>query len=162
MATQNIIQYLETSQYNALPAGGTVPVGVEAMNRRQIETFIASEAIAVREAVAFDITKAGNGDKMIHVVKADSNDVEHTAFVGVALGAAEIGETVDVCIAGLCEAKTDGSVTKGSALSVFTTAGELKNYANSDVLPPVAYACEDDGTAPLPADVATIIVIKQF
>ncbi len=145
MATQNIIQYLETG------------VGIEAMNRRQVETFIASEAIADKEAVAFDITKTSDGDKMIHVVKGDSNDAEHTAFVGVALGAAAIGETVDVCIAGLCQVKTDGSVTKGSALSLFTTAGELKNYANSDVLPPVAYACADDS-----ADIATVIVIKQF
>jgi hypothetical protein len=158
MATQNIIQYLETSQYNALPSGGTVAVGIEAMNRRQIETFIASEAIAEKEAVAFDITKTADGDKMIHVVKADSNDADRTAFVGIALAAAAAaGDTIDVCIAGLCQAKTDGSVTKGSALALFTTAGELKNYANSDVLPPVAYACADDDV-----DVATVIVIKQF
>ena len=47
MATQNIIQYLETTQYNALPSGGTVPVGIEAMNRRQIETFISGGAIVL-------------------------------------------------------------------------------------------------------------------
>lgn len=158
MATQNIIQYLETSQYNALPSGGTVPVGVEAMNRRQIETFIASEPIGDREAVAFDITKFADGDKMIHVKRADGNDTERTAFVGIALSsAAAAGDTIDVCIAGLCQAKTDGLVTKGSALSVFTTPGELKNYSNADVLPPVAYACADDA-----GDVATVIVIKQF
>ena len=145
MDTDTIIQYLETG------------VGVEAMNRRQVETFIAAEAISEKEAVALDITQTEDGDKMIHVVKADGNDADRTAFVGIALRDAASGETVDVCVAGICEAKTDGSVTKGSALSLFTTQGELKNYAAADTLPAVGYACEDDA-----ADVATVMVIKQF
>lgn len=146
MATNTIIQYLETG------------VGVEAMNRRQVETYLAAEAITAKDVLALDITQTEDGDKMIHVVKADGNDADRKAFVGVALTDAASGETVDVCVAGICEAKTDGSVTKGSALSLFdTNPGEFKNYAAADTLPAVAYACEDDT-----ADVATVMVIKQF
>jgi hypothetical protein len=159
MATQNIIQYLETSQYNALPSGGTVAVGVEAMNRRQIETFIASEAISAQDVVAFDITKTADGDKMIHVVKADGNDTDRVAVVGVALeAAAASGDTIDVCIAGLCQAKTDGSVAKGDRLIAdAATPGAFHTADAADVLPIIAYATADDS-----GTVATVIVIKQF
>lgn len=159
MATQNIIQYLETEQYSALPGGSNVAVGVEAMNRRQIETFIASEAIAAQDVVAFDITKSADGDKMIHVVKADGNDADKVAVVGVALeAAAAAGDTLDVCIAGICEAKTDGSVAKGDRLIADSvTAGAFHTADAADVLPIIAYATEDDS-----GTVATVIVIKQF
>ena len=72
MATQNLIQYLETSGYNALPAGGTIPVGKEAMNRRQIETFISGAAIAANDLVALDLTATGLGTQGITVIKAGS------------------------------------------------------------------------------------------
>ena len=111
MATQNIIQYLETSQYNALPIGGTVPVGIEAMNRRQIETFIASEAIAVGDTVALDFSKAGSGDKGIFVVKCDQGTATKKCGVGVAISAATAaGDTVDAVIAGMVDnAKVAGA-----------------------------------------------------
>lgn len=159
MATQNIIQYLETEQYSALPGGSNVAVGVQAMNRRQIETFIASEAISAQDVVAFDITKTADGDKMVHVVKADGNDADRVAVVGVALEAAAAeGDTLDVCIAGICEAKTDGSVAKGDRLIAdATTPGAFHTADAADVLPIIAYATEEDS-----GTVATVIVIKQF
>ena len=36
MATQNLVQYLESTQYSAYPGGSSSSVGVSAMNRRQV------------------------------------------------------------------------------------------------------------------------------
>ena len=159
MATQNIIQYLETSQYNALPSGGTVPVGIEAMNRRQIETFIASEAIAVGDALSLDLAQANNGDKAIFVMKADTGTNSKRCGIGIAISAAAAaGDTVDVCIGGMAEAKVKAGTAVGDRLSIFnTTAGVLEPYQNTfeDPILAVAGAAEAGGTA-------IVFVIKQF
>jgi hypothetical protein len=148
MATQNIIQYLETTQYYADQRdGSTVAVGPAAMNRRQVETYIASEAIAVGEAVSLDMSKTAAGDVMIHAVVADN-----------ATAAAE-GETLDVCIAGVCEGLLAAGVAAGDRLRL-DTAGAVDAYANSDVFPIVAYAVDANGTAS-PAN-GTVVVIKQM
>ena len=160
MATQNIIQYLETSQYNALPSGGTVPVGIEAMNRRQIETFIASEAIAVGDTVALDFSKAGSGDKGIFVVKCDDNTATKKCAVGVAISAATAaGDTVDAVIAGMVDnAKVAGATAVGSSMAVSAaTTGELAVYAAGDTLPVFAIAATAHA-----GGTATVFVIKQF
>ncbi len=160
MATQNIIQYLETSQYNALPSGGTVPVGIEAMNRRQIETFIASEAIAVGDTVALDFSKAGSGDKGIFVVKCDDNTATKKCAVGVAISAATAaGDTVDAVIAGMVDnAKVAGATAVGSSMAVSAaTVGELALYVAGDTLPVFAIAATAHA-----GGTATVFVLKQF
>ena len=159
MATQNIIQYLETSQYNALPAGGTIAVGIEAMNRRQIETFISGAAIAANDLVALDFSKTSDGEIAITVIKADSGSTDSIAVVGFALNAAAgAGETVDVTIAGLHKsANVAGAVAKGDRLSISAVAGQADTYVNSDTVPVIAYACEADT-----ANIASVFVIKQF
>ena len=159
MATQNIIQYLETSQYNALPSGGTVAVGIEASNRRQIETFISGAAIAANDLVALDFSQTADGDMAITIVKADSASTDSIAVVGFALNAATgAGENVDVTIAGLHQsANVAGAVAKGDRLSISAVAGQADTYVNSDTVPIIAYACEDDT-----ANVASVFVIKQF
>ena len=158
MATQNIIQYLETSQYNALPAGGTVAVGIEAMNRRQIETFIASEAIAVGDALSLDLAQTNNGDKAIFVMKADTGTNAKRCGIGVAISAAAAaGDTVDVCIGGMAEAKVKAGTAVGDRLSIYSTVGILEPYQNTfeDPILAVAGAAEAGGTA-------IVFVIKQF
>ena len=158
MATQNIIQYLETSQYNALPAGGTVPVGIEAMNRRQIETFIASEAIAVGDALSLDLAQTNNGDKAIFVMKADTGTNAKRCGIGVAISAAAAaGDTVDVCIGGMAEAKVKAGTAVGDRLSIYSTVGILEPYQNTfeDPILAVAGAAEAGGKA-------IVFVIKQF
>jgi len=160
MATQNINQYLETAQYNAVPSGGTVPVGIEAMNRRQIETFIASEAIAVGDTVALDFSKAGSGDKGIFVVKCDDNTATKKCAVGVAISAATAaGDTVDAVIAGMVDnAKVAGATAVGSSMAVSAaTTGELAVYAAGDTLPVFAIAATAHA-----GGTATVFVIKQF
>ena len=158
MATQNIIQYLETSQYNALPSGGTVPVGIEAMNRRQIETFIASEAIAVGDALSLDLAQANNGDKAIFVMKADTGTNAKRCGIGVAISAAAAaGDTLDVCIGGMAEAKVKAGTAVGDRLSIYSTVGILEPYQNTfeDPILAVAGAAEAGGKA-------IVFVIKQF
>lgn len=159
MSTQNIIQYLETSQYNALPSGGTTPVGVGAMNRRQVETFIAAEAIAANDLVSLDLSKTGDGDKGIYIVKADTGTATDKCAIGFALnGATAAGETVDVTVAGIHEsANVDGATAAGDTLCVGSTAGRASIYANTDVVPIIAISAEADT-----ANVATVFVIKQF
>ena len=159
MATQNIIQYLETSQYNALPAGGTIAVGVEASNRRQIETFISGGAIAANDLVALDFSKTSDGEIAITIVAADNASANSIAVVGFALNAATgAGENVDVTIAGLhSSANLEGTVAKGDRLSISAVAGQADTYVNSDTVPVIGYACE----APT-ANVGSVFVIKQF
>ena len=158
MATQNIIQYLETSQYNALPSGGTVAVGIEAMNRRQIETFIASEAIAVGDALSLDLAQTNNGDKAIFVMKADTGTNAKRCGIGVAISAAAAaGDTVDVCIGGMAEAKVKAGTAVGDRLSIYSSVGILEPYQNTfeDPILAVAGAAEAGGKA-------IVFVIKQF
>jgi len=159
MATQNIIQYLETSQYNALPAGGTIAVGVEASNRRQIETFISGGAIAANDLVALDFSKTSDGEIAITIVAADSTSANSIAVVGFALNAATgAGENVDVTIAGLhSSANLEGGVAKGDRLSISAVAGQADTYVDTDTVPVIGYACE----APT-ANVGSVFVIKQF
>ena len=158
MATQNIIQYLETSQYNALPSGGTVAVGIEAMNRSQVETFIAAETIAANDLVSLDLSQTNDGDKGIYVVKADTGTATDKCAIGFALTGAATGETVNVTIAGIHEsANVAGATIAGSPLCAGGTNGQAAVYAGTEALPVVAIAAEADT-----ANVATVFVIKQF
>lgn len=160
MATNTIIQYLETSAYPADQRdGSSEAVGIEASNRRQIETFISGAAIAANDLVALDFSKTSDGEIAITIVKADSASANSIAVVGFALNAATgAGENVDVTIAGLHQsANVAGAVAKGDRLSISAVAGQADTYVNSDTVPIIAYACEDDT-----ANVASVFVIKQF
>jgi hypothetical protein len=157
MATQNIIQYLETEQYNALPGQSNVAVGVAAMNRRQVETFIASEAITANDLVSLDLSKTSDGDKGIFVAQANSTGTDKCA-IGFALNDAEEGETVDVTIAGIhTSANVDAAVAAGDSLCVGATSGQADVYEAGFTFPIIAIAAEADAT-----NVATVFVIKQF
>lgn len=146
MATQSLIQYLEAGN------------GASTMNRSQVETFLASEAIAAGDLVSMDLSKLNDGDKALYVSKADTGTATDTCAIGFALNAAAIGEKVDVTIAGIhVSANVDASTIAGSKLCAGSTAGRAAIYVNTDVLPIVAIACEADT-----ANVATVFVLKQF
>lgn len=167
MATQNLIQYLETEQYSALPGVANVAVGISAMNRRQVETFIASEAIAANDLVSLDLSKTNDGDKGIFIVKADSGTATDSCAVGFALNeATAAGEKVDVTIAGIhVSANVASTTAAGSRLIVGSTAGQAAVAPDIDEggsatvaqRPLIAIAAEADT-----ANVATVFVIKQF
>jgi len=164
MATQNIIQYLETSQYNALPnPGGLLPVGEAAMNRRQVETFISGAAIAANDLVCIDLSKTDNSEKVITIIKADGSAGTKRMCVGFALNAASgAGETVDVTIAGLhaeanCADSGGTAVAAGDFLSPSAVAGRADEYVAGDTVPPIGYALTTAAS-----NKAAVFVIKQM
>ena len=143
MATQTIIQYLETSQVDGF--GASVPVGLAAMNRRQTEVFLAGEALDAGDWVALDLTAASDEVASVTIAKADSAKgaaagitSQASIVVGVVLGPASerdddgsggvvSGGQASVCIRGICEAKTDGTgvaIDVGDALTADSTAGK--------------------------------------
>ena len=75
MATQNLIQYLEREGYSALPGGANVPVGPEAMHRRQLETFTvaASSTVAVGDVVQFAVANGGGATVALDVRQAPAD-----------------------------------------------------------------------------------------
>ena len=154
MATSTLLQYLDQSSSDG-------DYGITASNRRQIETYIAGGTIAANDLVAFNFDTAGgesDGEIALTVVKADSGSTNSIAVVGFALGGASAGDKVDISVAGIHEsANVAGAVVKGDRLSISATAGQADTYVNSDTVPIIGYALEDDST-----NVASVMVIKQF
>ena len=157
MATNTIIQNLNTELYSAYPGGSTESVPTSSMNRRQTETFWASAAIVAGDFVALDFSKTADGDKALYVLKSDAASGQKVCVVGVALAGAASGEKVEVCIAGICDANVDAATVAGSMLGFGATAGRAAIITNTDVKPIVAIACEADT-----ANIATVCVLKQF
>ena len=154
MATSTLLQYLDQSSSDG-------DYGITMSNRRQIETYIAGGTIAANDLVAFNFDTAGgetDGESALTVVKADSTSTDSIAVVGFAINGAADGEKVDVTVAGIhTSANVNGSVAKGDRLSISATAGQADTYVNSDTVPIIGYALEDDS-----ANVALVMVIKQF
>ena len=146
MATSDIINYIE-------PGAAT-----DVMNRRKVETFIASEAIAARDVVSLDGSQSADGDKALYIVKADTGTGTDSIPVGVALDtAANAGEEVRVIVRGVAEANVAGATAAGSSLTIGSTAGQLAVYANTDTTRIVAQAFEADT-----ANVATVYVYPAY
>ena len=150
MATNTILQSLNTSAEGA---------GVGSSARRQIETYIASGAIAAGDLVCFDITKTDDSDKCLHITKADTGSGNTIVCVGFALDAAlAAGDPVNVTVAGLHESANVAAATAaGDRLIASGTAGRAAIYTGAESVPPIAYAIEADT-----ANFAGVIVIKQF
>lgn len=164
MATNTLIQNLNTELYSAYPGEPNEGVPTSSSHRRQVETFIASAAIAAGDLVAFDFSKTEDGDKALYVIKADIGTGTSSCAVGVALAGAAADERCDVVVAGICEANVATCVA-GDRLQAGSTAGRASvapdiDEAGSATIaqaPIIAYACEADTT-----NVATIFVLKQF
>lgn len=150
MATNTLLQSLNDSANQATTGSS---------NRRQVETFIASDAIAANDLVALDIGTSNDSDKMLYIIKANSATGAGVVAIGFALdAAAAAGDLVRVTIAGVHEsANVDAATVQGSRLKVSNTAGRAGIYANTDTVPVLGYAVEADT-----ANVATVIVIKQI
>jgi len=162
MATTDIIQYLETSAYSALPGGAAEAVGVRSLNRRKVETFIATEAIAIGQVVSLDASQTADGDKGIKCALAGTGSNDTVFAVGIALTAAAAGETFDACIRGICEAQVAASAAKGNALYLTGTDGQLDDVAPAAPLSesvPVAQCMEDRPASP---GLTTVYVIGRF
>lgn len=149
MGTSTLVQDLTTGR----------GVGVSA--RREIQTFHAHAAIAVGDFVALRSAASPDGDIALKVQKAivpSAGAIGPLAcIVGVALTAAAAGESVNVCLSGVCEANVDGGTAIGSLLCAGATAGRADVYEAAFLNIPVAMAVEADTS-----NVATVIMLKQF
>ena len=161
MATSTLIQNLNSTYVDGF--GASVGSGTATSHRGQFETFIASSTVAVGDAVALDLSKSLDGDKMLYVLKADTDVATATTVVGVVTGSAQTdgaltaGSKVTVCVSGLVLANVDGATVAGSTLCVGATGGQLAVYTNASVQPIVAIAQEADT-----ANFAKVFFIKQF
>ena len=170
MATQNLIQYLEREGYSALPGGANVPVGPEAMHRRQLETFTvaASSTVAVGDVVQFAVVNGGGATVALDVRQAPADShalgVARTGGVSTATGTPAL---VEVVISGLAEAKVEGAnnagntaVVSGDFLCLGDTAGTLYKYTAGTDAMPHAIAVDDVGSGA--SGVFSVIFLKQF
>ena len=167
MATNTLIQYLETSAYPAdQRAGSTEAIGPQVMNRRQVETFYvaASTTIAAGDLVALDFAQTSDGNKALFVKLADTDVATAKCAIGFALtgatSTASLFETIEVCIAGLCEGKIADGVAQGASLVVDAAAGVAAAYDAADVYPVIGYATEANSSGS--AALRTVVVLKQF
>ena len=171
MATQNLIQYLEREGYSALPGGANVPVGPEAMHRRQLETFTvaASSTVAVGDVVQFAVANGGGATVALDVrqAPADSHALGVARTGGVSGAAPSTPALVEVVISGLAEAKVEGAnnagntaVSSGDFLCLGDTAGTLYKYTAGTVAMPHAIAVDDVGSGA--TAVVSVIFLKQF
>lgn len=156
MATSTLIQYLETSGTDAL-TGAPASVGTAAMDRRQVETFLAGATIAAGAFVSLDASQADDANKALFVVPCDSAAPAASCPVGVALAAASAGEKVEVVIRGVCEANVAGAAAQGDVLTHSAVAGQAATIAAATD-PQVAVALEASA-APAPT---TVYVRGQF
>jgi len=164
MATSTLIQYLETTAVNGL--GVQVGVGPESMNRRQVETFLAKEALSAGDFVAFDLAATADGDVTIGVFKADGNSAPVRTPFGVALAAASSGSKVEVCIGGVCDALVAANATGvdfpvGALLQVTNNAGEC-GVASAASAQPVAAILAEVQPNGAGAQLRRVVVRKSF
>jgi hypothetical protein len=132
MATSTLIQYLEQSGVTGL--GVSAPVGADASNRSQTETFLAGGTIAAGDFVSLDTSKTG-ANKALFVVTVDTSAgavALGVPTVGVALRHAALGEKVDVCVAGFCAvANVVTGVAAGAAVALDTTTSGRATTADA-------------------------------
>ena len=169
MATNTIINYLESSQVSGL--GVSVAVGRGTMDRSQSETFIAKETLLVGDWVAFDYAATNAGDVTLGVYKADSNSSPVRTPMGVVLGSAETsglltaGKKVNVCISGVCNALVGDNAGAGNSvgalLQITSTAGQA-DVASAASAQPVCGILAETVAAAAGATQKRVVVIKQF
>ena len=111
MATSTLIQFLEPGEKAATS------------NRRQVETFLASGAIAIGDWVAFDDSQTG-ADKMLFVEESTAS-AGGGLVCGVAISAATAADDkIDVVIGGfVAVAQIVGAITAGDPLRQSATVG---------------------------------------
>lgn len=135
----------------SLNAGDSFP-----SNRRQYETFLAGEAIAIGDAVALDFAQASDADKALYVKKAGTAaKIRH--FVGVAVEAAASGDKVRCVISGIVSCKVAAGSAADTSLEISGTGGELVTYANTSVNPIAVRTISAEA-----AGSALVVVLKQF
>jgi len=161
MATNTLLQYLESADSTGAAYSS------ETSHRRQVETFIASGAVAIGDVVSFAFANGSNpGDAVLQVKKA----VADKHCVGVAITAAADGEQVQICIAGVCEATVAGKnnagnagISSGDFLSLGDEAGTFYKFTVGTDAGVDAIAVDDKTSAASEGNLKkTVILIKKF
>ena len=101
--------------------------------KRSVRLF-ATEAIAIGDAVAFNMGTTTNG-VCNHIQIADAAEVGKECVVGVAItAAAAAGDLIEVQVAGLCEVAKllDTGDAVGEIVGLSTTAGSLTEIIERD------------------------------
>ena len=138
---------------------GETDFGASTSNRRQVEIFLASAAIAKGEVVQLDDAKTG-ADRALYVRKASQTATGNGLAVGVAIeAAAAAGDLVRVVVAGYVEDVKCAAVGVGAGTVVNAAGaadGEVEAAAAGDLmLFGVALESEADNTVDM-------IVYKRF
>lgn len=155
MATSTLIQKLDGTAFESsktVPGSYTAVSTPDVSNRRQVETFIASGAIAEAELLSFDLSKSLDSDKVLFVVPADLSGATTLGVVGVALNSAVDGGKVECLLCGITLVNADAGIAAGDALSVSatgagTTAGFVVKRAAGDLYTCVGVALEATGAS---------------
>jgi hypothetical protein len=153
MATSTLIQKLY-----APDESGVGEDSVLVSNRRQVETFFASEAISDGDLVCLDISKTSNGDKMSFIKKLKTDAGLTAVAIGIADEAIASGDSGRVVIKGF---KAGANIATGAAIGErfigTSTAGRGDVLANTSTIPALGYVVTTAS-----ANAADVIVLKQF
>ena len=153
MATNDLIQKLFGADES-----GVGEDSVLVSNRRQVETFVAAEAISDGDIVCLDISKTKDGEKMLYVKKGKTDAAATAVCIGVADQSVASGEDVRVVVKGFkANANITTGVGQGERFIGGSTAGRGILLANSSTIPALGYVVSTaaDNTAP-------VIVLKQI
>ena len=161
MATNDLLQYLESTDSEG------VAYSTSTSHRSRVEKFIAAGTIVSGDVVAFSFANGDNpGDAVLNVVKSTAD--KHC--VGVALAGASSGDLIDVCLAGVVEAKVDGknnagnsAISSGDFLCQGDVAGTFYKYTAGTDAGVDAIAVDDKTSAATEAaGLKTVILIQKF
>ena len=154
MATSTLLQKLFASDEGASVGADSVLVS----NRRQVETFIASEAISDGDFVCLDLAKSTDGEKLLYIKKLNSGAGATVLAIGVADEAIGSGEQGTVVIKGF---KKDANVATGGntgdRICGSSTGGRATQYANSQTQVIIGYQLEAAS-----GNQADVVIVKQF
>lgn len=153
MATSTLLQKLY-----AADESGVGEDSVLVSNRRQVETFFASEAISDGDLVCLDISKTSDGDKMSYIKKLKTDAGATAVAIGIADEAIASGDSGRVVIKGF---KADANIATGAAVGErfvgTSTAGRGDVLANTSTIPALGYVVTTAS-----GNQADVIVLKQF
>jgi hypothetical protein len=165
MATATILQSLNTdADFGSVSAVG-------ASDRRQVETFIAKETLAVGDWVAFDYAATAASDVTLGVFKADGNSSPVRTPFGVVLRSAEpsgtltSGSRVEVVISGVVNAfvsdNAGAGLAIGTLLQITNTAG-LADLASAASAQPICGILAETVGAGAGNTQKRVVVLKNF
>jgi hypothetical protein len=149
MATNDMLQYLEPAATGGLDT---------ASNRRQVETFLANDTIAIGDVVMCDVSKPG-ADKVLYVKKGTVVGTGNGLCIGVAVTAAAANQNVNVVISGYVDVSTHGTVAAANMLTACQTSpGTVDGRVAADISPAFGITLE----ARTGAGLVKALVYKQF